>query len=273
MEWGFDKTACTHPPPGGATDDLSRFRYHTGAALRRVDDDEFSPVLFRDIGADGMELFLTGKLRRLAGPYAPITYIRSSEYSEPYTDFEQIGRLVILQSRQLGIWHSGVDAIYVAPVDRIGDQDSIGWVPGDAPLATAAQRLQGVATRAELREVLGGGAFDDAIRETRSRLTEINCECGRVEQLAGQATHQIDSLVSRFHRISLRPGSVLRHMRTGGHFSFWRRCFGAAANSGNGASASAGKRSRIICSRWRRPGAILSSGLTSRSCRGSLSRS
>ena len=46
-----------------------------------------------------------------------------------------------------------------------------------------------------------------------------------------------------------------------------------ALNSGKGAGALGGKRLRIICRRWRRPGAILSRGLTLCCCRGSLFRS
>ena len=43
--------------------DLSRFRYHTGATLRRVEEEETCPVLFRDIGPAALATFLRGGLR------------------------------------------------------------------------------------------------------------------------------------------------------------------------------------------------------------------
>jgi hypothetical protein len=49
-------------------DDLSGFRWHTGATPRPVQPGEACPVLFRDIGPAALALFLRGRLRRLAGP-------------------------------------------------------------------------------------------------------------------------------------------------------------------------------------------------------------
>src|SRR4051794_38782708 len=97
-------------------DDLSRFRYHTGATLRRLGPDEPSPRLYRDVGPEAMAHFLSGQLVRLAGPFAPILYTRTASYREPYTDYEPIGRLVFPRPRELRPWFSGVADVYVAPV-------------------------------------------------------------------------------------------------------------------------------------------------------------
>ena len=80
-------------------DDLSGFRWHTGATLRPVGDGEACPALFRDVGPAALALFLRGTLPRLAGPLSPIVYTRTAQYAEPYTDYEKTGRLVILRPR------------------------------------------------------------------------------------------------------------------------------------------------------------------------------
>src|SRR5437764_15080723 len=78
-------------------DDLAGFRWHTGATLRPVAQAEACPVLFRDIGPEALALFLRRRLRRLAGPMSPLVYMRTAEYTEPYTDYERTGRLVLLR--------------------------------------------------------------------------------------------------------------------------------------------------------------------------------
>src|SRR5580692_10642661 len=111
-----------------AEENLTRFRYHTGATLRRLDPDEPCPRLYRDIGPEAMALFLRGRLGRLAGPFAPILYTRTAEYAEPYRDFEPIGRLVFLDSRQLRPWFSGVQHVYVASVANQTARVSVGFL-------------------------------------------------------------------------------------------------------------------------------------------------
>src|SRR6476660_5579182 len=101
-------------PPAPIADDLSAFRWHTGATLRPLAPGEPCPGLFRDIGPLALALFLRGKLPRLAGPLSPIVYMRTADYVEPYTDFERTGRLVLLRPLALGPWHSGVPHIYVS---------------------------------------------------------------------------------------------------------------------------------------------------------------
>ena len=109
--------------------DLARFRYHTGATLRRLAPDEPCPRLYRDIGPEAMARFLAGRLARLAGPLAPILYSRSAAYREPYRDFEPVGRLVFLRPRELRPWFSGVEHVYVAPVPREAGSVTVGFLP------------------------------------------------------------------------------------------------------------------------------------------------
>src|SRR5262245_45390935 len=95
-------------------DDLSGFRWHTGATLRPLGPEEVCPVLFRDIGPAALALFLRGRLRRLAGPMSPLVYMRTAEYVEPYTDHERTGRLVFLRPLLLHPWHAGTGHVHVA---------------------------------------------------------------------------------------------------------------------------------------------------------------
>jgi hypothetical protein len=165
-------------------DDLRGYRFHTGAPLQPLASDETCPVLFRDVGPVGMTLFLRGELLRLAGPLSPITYMRTEEYVEPYTDHEQIGRLVFLRPLELQPWFSGVHHIYVARAQRMTEADSIGFVPGDVPLAKAAQLLADVTTAQELREVFAGKLHDDACAETLRRLSVLSEQLADSERLA-----------------------------------------------------------------------------------------
>lgn len=164
-----------------ARDDLSGFHWHTGATLRRVNPGEPCPVLFRDVGPAALARFLRGTLPRLAGPLSPIVYTRSAEYVEPYTDHERTGRLVILQPDELGVWHSGVPHIFVARARPGINRGSVGFVPGDVPLTDADRRLAGVRSTRELRDALGGSAFDEAVASSIADLDRFAAELERAE--------------------------------------------------------------------------------------------
>src|SRR5262249_25894472 len=120
-------------------DDLSGFRWHTGATLRPVGQEEVCPVLFRDIGPAALALFLRGQLRRLAGPTSPLVYMRTAEYVEPYTDHERTGRLILLRPLALHPWHAGTPHVYVAQARPGIDSLTVGFVPGEVSLAEAAR--------------------------------------------------------------------------------------------------------------------------------------
>ena len=156
--------------------DLRRYRWHTGAELRRVDPDQALEPLFRDIGTDALLLFLRGELRRLAGPMTPLTYTRTWRWQEPYVDYEQTGRLVFLRPHALEPWHSGVEHVYVAPASTRVSDDAFGYVPGDVSLREHAERLSDVRTRPELREALGGSLYDERLEHDRARLVSLHAE-------------------------------------------------------------------------------------------------
>jgi len=176
-----------HRPSGPVypADDLARFSYHTGAATRPLEANESCPVLFRDLGLVATARFLRGELRRLAGPLAPITYMRTEAYTEPYTDYEQIGRLVFLRPLLLAPWHSGVPHIYVARASRTADPVTVGFVPGHVPLEDAASLAADLRDTSELRQALGGRHHDDASLHTLHRLEKVGFELEATEKLAG----------------------------------------------------------------------------------------
>jgi hypothetical protein len=175
----FRQTSARYP-----LDDLSGFRWNTGATLRPLGPDEACPVLFRDIGPAALALFLRGTLPRLSGPLSPIVYTRTAVYVEPYTDYEQIGRLAILRPLALGVWHSGVPHIYVARARMGVDFDTVGFVPGDVPLSAAARLVDSATKTCELREALGARVHDDAVAESLHRLDTLAEELARTEALA-----------------------------------------------------------------------------------------
>jgi len=160
---------------------LRRFRYHTGAPLRPLAQDEPCPVLFRDLGLDGMALYLDDKLTRLAGPLSPITYLRTADYAEPYADHGAIGRLVFLRPLLLAPWHSGVPHIYVADARRCCDPASFGFVPGGQPSPAVEAALRDVRDTRELREALGGREYDDAVIDTRERVGALGASLAAAE--------------------------------------------------------------------------------------------
>src|SRR5262249_40825650 len=147
-------------------DDLSGFRWHTGATLRPVRPGEACPVLFRDIGPAALALFLRGRLRRLAGPLSPLVYLRTADYTEPYTDYERTGRLVALRPLLLHPWHAGAPHVYVARAVPGVDATTVGFVPGEVPLAEAARLAHELENVGQLREAFGGRAYDDAVAES-----------------------------------------------------------------------------------------------------------
>jgi hypothetical protein len=183
----------TKAPIAGPGEDLSHFRYHTGATLRSLAADEPCRLLFRDIGPWAMAQFLRGRLQRLAGPFAPILYTRTADYREPYVDHEPVGRLVFLQPKQLGPWYSGVPTIFVASLRQCVDPRAVGFIPADVPLADAERRLQGVADVASLREALGGTCYDDAVRETLAALDRVNAEQEETERWAEPLRRKLQS--------------------------------------------------------------------------------
>jgi hypothetical protein len=174
-------------------ENLARFRYHTGATLRRLNPDELCPRLYRDIGPEAMARFLAGKLIRLAGPLAPILYSRTAQYREPYRDYEPVGRLVFLCPRQLRPWFSGVAEVYVAPLRLDVNSVTVGYLPGHIEPCQAESLLEGVENLCDLRGALGGRQYDEAIVETAAGLDRLNREHVETEILAEPVRRRLQS--------------------------------------------------------------------------------
>jgi hypothetical protein len=174
-------------------DDLSGFRWHTGATLRAVRPGEVCPVLFRDIGPAALALFLRGRLRRLAGPLSPLVYLRTADYTEPYTDYERTGRLVVLRPLLLHPWHAGAAHVYVARAVPGVDETTVGFIPGEVPLAEAARLTCTLESVAQLREVFGGRAHDEAVGESLAALDRLEAELSRTEVRAAPLRARLQS--------------------------------------------------------------------------------
>jgi hypothetical protein len=174
-------------------DNLARFRYHTGATLRRLAPEERCPRLYRDIGPEAMARFLAGRLARLAGPLAPILYSRTSEFQEPYRDYEPVGRLVFLKPHELHPWFSGIAHVYVAPLSSDTGSVTVGFLPADVDPSCAETLLDGAVSLADLRDALGGRAYDEAVLETRVSLDRLNRELAETETLAEPLRRRLQS--------------------------------------------------------------------------------
>lgn len=166
------------------SEDLSRFRWHTGAEPRAIAPGEPCPILFRDLGTAALARFLRRDLARLAGPLSPITYYRTAGFREPYIDHENIGRIVVLRPLGLGVWHSGVPDVFVGPARPGIDRENVGYVPGAFDLEEVARRAEAMRTTAELREELGGRAYDELWGEALRGLDRLESELAAAEALA-----------------------------------------------------------------------------------------
>jgi hypothetical protein len=165
-------------------DDLSRYRWHTGAEPTPVEADEMPSTLFRDIGPVAMAQFLRTGLRRLAGPITPITYLRTADYREPYCDYGAIGRLIVLRPAELNPWHSGLPHIYIAAANRMPNSDALASTPSGMDLHEAERRLRGVRTLGEVADVFGSTTSQIARAEHLARLDQLIAECAAAERLA-----------------------------------------------------------------------------------------
>jgi len=174
-------------------ENLARFRYHTGAPLRLIGPDEPCPRLYRDIGPEAMLQFLGGRLKRLAGPLAPILYSRTAAYREPYRDYEPVGRLVFLNPRELRPWFSGVANVYVASIPRDIGTVTVGFLPAHVDPVRGESLLDGVTNLLELRDALGGRVYDESVVETRNSLERLNRELAETEILAEPVRRRLQS--------------------------------------------------------------------------------
>lgn len=188
-------------------DDLRRYRWHTGATLRRPEGP--TGPLFRDVGPEATARFLRGELPRLAGPLSPITYLRTADYVEPYVDHGAIGRLVCLQPESLHPWHSGLPHVFVAPAHRWGAPHSVAYVPGDLALGEAAARLAGARTTDELAECLGGiRVYRARVAHALDHLDQLNAAHAATELGAQRLRRQLqgprrDAALARMAQLDL----------------------------------------------------------------------
>lgn len=173
--------------------DLRAYRWHTGAELSPVDPSEALGPLFRDVGVEGLTNFLSGSLRRLAGPMTPLTYMRTAEWREPYTDHARTGRLAILRPHALRPWRAGVPHVFVARASAMPEEEALGYVPGDVTLAEAASSLDGASHRGELREALGGSLHDEQCESDRAMLVALARERDAVDRVLESERRMLQS--------------------------------------------------------------------------------
>jgi hypothetical protein len=82
--------------------------------------------------------------------------MHTAAYAEPYTDYEETGRLAILEPRPIAPWHSGVPGVYVAEADAFPASTAIAWLPAEWATVQGTMVLDGLADAQSVWEVLGG---------------------------------------------------------------------------------------------------------------------
>jgi hypothetical protein len=120
-----------------------------------------------------MQLYLSGRLRRLAGPMAPILYLRTSAYAEPYEDAEEIGRLAIIDPASLAPWHAGSGDVFVASANRTPDPARMVVVPTAWTFGDGAERLAGLPDADAVRELIGGQIHRELCESLLARTTSL----------------------------------------------------------------------------------------------------
>jgi len=164
-------------------DDLTPYGWHTGGAVRPMDPESPSALLFRDLGPVAMQRFLEGTLPRLAGPTSPVTYLRTAAYREPYADGVEVGRLAILPCAPWRPWHAGVDEVFVTRADRAPDAAVITVLPARVDPRRFAREAAHMQNTAEAHEHLG--ADYRAWRASHAEhLARFNADAARVEAVA-----------------------------------------------------------------------------------------
>lgn len=162
-------------------EDLGRYRWHVGAAVTRLEG--AAPPLLRDLGLHATIALLDGRLRRLSGR-SPVVYLRTAAFTEPYTDHESIGRMLLLRPDLIEPWATGLPHVYVASVRHRPETGLVAFVPGDGAMGAVCERIAGVRSEGELRESLGGTIYDEQRSETLARLREVARDLEETERHA-----------------------------------------------------------------------------------------
>jgi hypothetical protein len=154
-----------------------------------------------------MTLFLSGRLKRLAGPLSPVVYLRTGAYVEPYQDSEEIGRLAFLRPLELDPWFSGIEDIYIADSGQPPARCSIAFVPTELTNQAGAAKVSQCTDIESLREELGGHLYDEMLRDVQYRTVRI---IGEQQASEGMAR----SVRARFQRGNQAERAELRESMT-----------------------------------------------------------
>jgi hypothetical protein len=191
-------------------EDLRRYQFHTGAPLSALRPEEPCPVLYRDLGPAALRQYLRGTLPRLAGPLTPLLYMRTLDFQEPYTDYENTGRLVFLRPLHVQPWRSGVPGVFVARATRPVDLETVAYVPGAIALETVEPLAREVKDAAELREALGGRDYEVKVEGALHALDGLVEELEAAETRAEPLRRALQS-----HQRDVRMGAREELVRLG----------------------------------------------------------
>ena len=158
------------------SENLARFRYHTGGKVRQLEPDENCPILFRDVGVEAMIQFLQGDLRRLCGPTSPITYLRNCDYVEPYVDHGKIGRIMLLRPDLIRPWPSGLETVFISPRATTVDYRTMVFLPAEVSFSRASSEFSGCESANDVGAVFGFNDYRESLASTLDRLFDLRKE-------------------------------------------------------------------------------------------------
>jgi hypothetical protein len=132
-------------------------------------------------------------MSQLGGRWSPVVYLRTADWVEPYTDHGRVGRLVLLRPQAIEPWRSGAEHVYVAPRGLPWRAAAVAFVPGAAPTARLQAEAAHLRRPEEVRETLGGRAYDEAVAGTRARIASLTASHARSERIAGPLRERLQS--------------------------------------------------------------------------------
>ena len=132
---------------------------------RPLGEGETCPTLYRDPGPQALGLFHQGALRELAGPGASCVFLRDAAPVPHEVPEHGFGMLVVLEPLAMGPWFSGHAGVYIAERERMPAPGTLGLVPPGESLPELDEKLDDVRELRALREILGGGAYDERVRD------------------------------------------------------------------------------------------------------------
>lgn len=170
--------------PGYPGADLRAYAAEIGGVPEPIPRDKPCPILFRDVGPDGLAEFLAGHLRDLAGNEAPVVWLRTAEAPLPTRAAREFGEIILLRPMSLLPWRTCERGVYVASRAHVAAPGSLGFVPPGSDRLDLAKRARRLSTEEEWRDRLSPRVYDTARGSAKKRVESYRRERDLVDAAA-----------------------------------------------------------------------------------------